>query len=244
MRVSLFLYSAVLFFSTSILVRAEGVDEALRYDSFTMDGVLHRFDKKTGALEKLAKVESGLAWTKVEVQISSVTPAAKSPLSTTSDNAHLNEMGHMQQPSEDRIVKGTAASFRFFDEQDNDITDAVTDADRKGSLQAITSYENKLSLSHTVQIGDKITGNILVKNLGDKRLRVLELTMQVPVIGREKHEEHRFLFIDKVGAVNPPQPGSGGKEACALLQKVDFQSPAGGVKGSPDLRVSYIRFAE
>ena len=222
-------------------VQAEGVDEALRYDSFTMDGLIYRLDKKTGNLEKLQKLESGLTWVKVEVQVSNSSPIGPKT-SPVSSHTSSNELGQMNQPPKER--NSCVAPFQLFDEQDNDITDAITDADRKSALAAIAVYEGKLSISHTVKMSDKITGNILLKNLGDKRLRALELTMQVPVIGRDKPEEHRFLFLDKPGMVNPPQPGSGVKEASALLQKVDIQSPAGGIKGTPELKVTYIKFAD
>jgi hypothetical protein len=219
---------------------AEGVDKPFRYDSFTMDGSLHRFDRETGVLEKLQHTPDGLVWVPVEVRVSMKAPEKKpseakvaipAPPKANSENATIGEK-----------KKG---GIRIFDPNDQDITDIVTDFDRRASIADISAYERKTSLSHTVQIGDRITGNILVRNLGDRRLEKLELTLVVPVIGTDKPEMHRFLFIDKrEGYVSPPQPSSTGKDAEALLQKVDLPCPAGGVKGSPELRITHIKFAE
>ena len=211
-----------------------------------MNGVLHRFDRKSGALEKLQPGAEGLIWVSVDVRVTDKAPAKKVtaenqpkistptppyPPRTNSENAQIGDK--------------KSSAPRIFDDKDQDITDLVTDFDRRSSIPDIAAYEKKTSLSHTVQIGERITGNILVRNLGDRRLKALELTMLVPVIGRDKPEEHRFLFLDsKQGYISPPQPSATGKDAEALLQKVDLPCPAGGVKGSPELRITHIKFAE
>lgn len=221
---------------------AQGVEENMRYDSFMMDGSLHRFDRRTGNLQKLLRHQNGAyQWIPVEVNVSGQAPAAPAPApdlripapSQVQDNADLN-----RQPDPKRVRRAPTIE----DEDGNVISDTINGDDRKAALPLIASYENKISLSHTVQIGDRITGNILIKNMGDRRIKALELTMMVPIIGRDKPEEHHFVFLDKPGNTTPPQPGSNGREPSALLQKVDIPCPSGGVKGSPELKISFIRF--
>jgi hypothetical protein len=223
---------------------AEGVDEPNRYDSFTINGVLHRFDRKTGALEKLQVGADGASWARVEVRVTDKAPSVKA---TAENQPKLTTPPYPPKANSENAQIGEKKSSapRIFDDKDQDITDVVTEFDRRTSIPDISAYEKKTSLSHTVQIGERITGNILVRNLGERKLKALELTMFVPVIGREKPEEHRFLFLDgKTGYISPPQPSATGKDAEALLQKVDLPCPAGGVKGSPELRITHIKFAE
>jgi hypothetical protein len=240
---------AVLLILSSVICAsayAEGVDEPNRYDSFTISGVLHRFDRKTGALEKLIIGADGVPyWANVTVRYSENAPIKKAtPEKVTAENQPKVTVPKTNSENA-QIGEKKSSAPRIFDDKDQDITDLVTEFDRRSSIPDISAYEKKTSLSHTVQIGERITGNILVRNLGDRRLKALELTMFVPVIGREKPEEHRFLFLDsKTGYVSPPQPSATGKEAESLLQKVDLPCPAGGVKGSPELRITHIKFAE
>ena len=75
----------------------------------------------------------------------------------------------------------------------------------------------------------------MVRNNGDKKLKALELTLSIPVSGKGKPEERRFLFVDKMkDFIAPPQPG---KDSPALLQRVDIPSPPGEIKGVPELRI-------
>ena len=57
-------------------------------------------------------------------------------------------------------------------------------------------------------------------------------------------EEHRFLYLDRPGQAGPPQPSEGGREGNAVLQKVDLPCPPGGLKCSPVLKVTCLKFAE
>lgn len=227
---------------------AQGVEQNKRYDSFMMDGALHRLDLITGNVQKLSKLPNGaLQWVPVEVQAADATVAPQDMQRVApSDLPTATQAKLPAPPYTPRTVENASNIGRraptIEDEDGNVISDTISPDDRKASIPLISSYENKVSLSHTVQIGDKITGNILIKNIGDRRLKQLELTMYVPIIGRDKPEEHHFVFLDKPGSTTPPQPGAGGREPTALLQKVDIPCPSGGVKGSPELKISYIRF--
>jgi hypothetical protein len=110
-------------------------------------------------------------------------------------------------------------------------------------LPDIASYEKELARSLVLKSDERIVGIIMVTNKGTRKIEKLELTLAVPVIGKEKPDEHRFVFAER-GPVAPPQPGVNGMDGTTLMQKVDLPSPPGGVKGNPDLRVSYIKFRE
>jgi len=221
---------------------AQGVEKNKRFDSFMMDGALHRLDLITGNVQKLSKLPTGaLQWVSVDVQ-SSDAPASTQLIPPS----ELPTSVQAKLPAPPYQVQNAANTGRraptIEDEDGNVISDVVTSDDRKNCVPLIATYESKVSLSHTVQIGDKITGNILIKNIGDRRIKTLELTMFVPIIGRDKPEEHHFMFKDQPGSTTPPQPGSNGRDPVALLQKVDIPCPSGGVKGSPELKISFIRF--
>ncbi len=220
-------------------VHAAGVSDEIRYDLFRDEDGRHRFDRLTGDVEKLEKTPDGIMWVKIPVIVSKKAPTStvrniQEPKQPSGDMAHLDE----------DVKKKQAAPIVITDDNDNELPEVVTDADRKNALADIASYENMLATSITVKSDDRITGIITVKNKGERKLRMLEVTMQVPV-GRDKPEEHRFLFLDKAGSLaRTPQPMIGGKDSLALLQKVDVPGPAGGVKGSPELKITYIKFAD
>lgn len=222
---------------------AQGVEQNKRYDSFMMDGALHRLDLITGNVQKLTKLANGaLQWVPVEVQSSDAAAVPAAPVNDVATSVQVKLPAPPLRVQNASNTGRRAPTIEIEDDQGNVITDSITPDDRKAAIPLISSYENKVSLSHTVQIGDKITGNILIKNIGDRRIKMLELTMYVPIIGRDKPEEHHFVFLDKPGSTTPPQPGAGGREPTALLQKVDIPCPSGGVKGSPELKISFIRF--
>ncbi|HYG75892.1 MAG TPA: hypothetical protein VEK08_12890 [Planctomycetota bacterium] len=202
-----------------------------------------RFDKQTGELYRLERDENGnLLWVKVNARVSNA-PATKARVpSPTAPEIQIEDSAHNQP--EPKPKRKTSAP-EIFDPEGNNLADLITDFDRRQSEPAILTYEKYLSVCNAVQIGDRISGTFLIKNKGDRKIKTLELTMFVPVIGREKPEEHRFLFTDKPGSSNPPpQPGLNGREPEALLQKVDIACPAGHTRGSADLKVTFIKFVE
>jgi hypothetical protein len=237
-------------------VRAAGAEEdkTFKYELLNMEGSRYRFNKESGDLEKLVLGNNGVSWVKQSVQgITSQAPTqVKSSASTIVTEKRI--------PETIKTSSGTTATcipspnsgprdplepeIRFYDDKNEDITDVITDDTRRASAPTITNYENKLSIAQSFNIADRITGTIMVRNSGDKRLRALELTMSVVVNGKSKPEERHFLFVDKLGSTPPPQPGGNGKEGMPLLQKVDIATPAGEIKGSPELRITFIQFAD
>lgn len=217
----------------------ENLDD-VRYELVKNGKELLRFDKKTGEMCRMEKNDDGtISWVAIPVRKGNAVatkPKEPKPAPTIAPEESA-------QKNED--VKRKAPAPELFGPDDQRLEDVITDYDRRASLSTISSYERNLSVCNAVQIGDRIAGMFLIKNKGDKKLKMLELTMLVPVVGRDKPEEHRFLFVDKPGATNaPPQPAPAGKEPEALLQKVDIPCPAGHAKGSADLKVTYVKFAE
>jgi len=226
---------------------AEGDEEAntpqedIRFDLFKADGEVYRFDRKTGQILKIVKTKDGFMAVPQPVQIvgklaARNKPDAPNPVKSTNQA----EMAQFDTPPK----KASAATIEFFDDQGNDITYQVSDQEREAAKGTILAYRDGLSLLQTLDIGERISGNILVRNIGERKLKVLELTLQVPIVGRDKPEEHRFLYADRPGQAGPPQPTGAGKEGNVVLQKVDLPCPPGGLKGSPVLKVSYLKFAE
>ncbi len=127
---------------------------------------------------------------------------------------------------------------------ENDPIADITDTDRKEAAATIASYEKKLSILHTLRFSSRIEGTILVRNTGDRRIKMLELTLSLPVSGQSKIEEQRLLFVDKTGSVAPPKPANPTQGTSALM-KVDLPCPSGAVGAElPELQVSYLQFAE
>jgi hypothetical protein len=217
--------------------------EDIRFDLFKADGEVYRFDRKTGEILKIVKTREGFMAVpqpiKIVTRLAGKTKDGPLPAKIGPHPAEA-EMAQFDETQK----KGPKAPIEIFNEQGEDITFQLTDPERDASKPAIMAYQNSLSLLHTLEFRERISGNVLVRNLGDKKLKALELTLQIPVVGREKPEEHRFLFVDKPGQAGPPQPASAGREANHLLQKVDLPCPAGGVKGSPVLKVTYLKFAD
>jgi hypothetical protein len=231
-------------------VRAEGVQETGIYDSFMMDGALHRFDKRNGKLQKMTRSPNGLQW--VEVQVTEAQTTTLQPTVQPLDpSRYIPESVRDQQPQQ-----GNSASIGVGPRRggapviDDDeapqaakpATDEITPEIRRENLATIASYENKVMPSHAIQIGERMKGNIFMKNAGDRRIKVLELTMFVHVKGLEKPEEYHIVFANKPGFIAPPQPGANGRESSALLYKVDMPAPSGEVKGPPDVKITYLQF--
>ncbi len=218
---------------------AQSVEEENRYDSVKVDGVLYRLDKRTGLLEKLAKTPTGgLNWIAQEV------PTGKPEAQDAPKEPAREVTTHKDAPSATTPVRATAITLVDLD--GNAIPEAITDANRQAASGTIASYEGKLGIIQTLHITDRITGILMLKNLGDKHLKTVELSVIVPVAGSEQSEIHRFLLQEKpaAGCAAAPQPAQNGKEAQSILQKVDVPAPAGGVKGSPEIKITYLKFAE
>jgi hypothetical protein len=133
-------------------------------------------------------------------------------------------------------IKKIVSELRFAIEEN------VTDADRAAAKETIDAYESKLSILQTIKVGERLQGTLMVRNSGEKRIKVLELTLVVSVNGKEKPEEHRLVFV-KNGHNAPPQPSRKGADGAALM-RVDFPCPADGVKGAPELKLTYLKFEE
>jgi len=227
-------------------VRAASADDEKadenRWDIFKDGKDRLKFDKQSGDMYRLERDDSSaLVWVKVTVRVTTVAstkPKSAAPVIQPDENAQAST-------TEEKPKRPKSAAPEIFDTEGNNITDVITDFDRRQSAPAIVAYEKNLSVCNAVQIGDRISGTFLIKNKGDRKLKALELTMLVPVVGKDKPEEHRFLFADKPGTTNPPpQPGSGGREPEALLQKVDIACPAGHSRGSSDLKITFLKFAD
>ena len=131
--------------------------------------------------------------------------------------------------------------IELFDEFGTNITNKIDDSDRLAARPAINGYDS-LHVSHTLKTtGDRISGIIILDNKGNRKIAMLELTMTVHVIGKDKPIEHkRFIFADK-GDEKPPVP-SFGSSGMSVLKKVDVPTPAGVINGMPEVRVTYIKF--
>ncbi len=249
---------ALSFVAAAASVRsAVAEDQPFKYDCFSMEGQRFRFNKETGDLEKLVMSGGSLSWVRQDVQASSQQPTDpkepkvasaqkhnSDPIKTSTTGSSAIILPTPNAPKQNAHQDPLDPEIHILDETNQDVTDILTDEHRKGAAPTITNYENKLSIAQTFNIGEHITGTIMVRNAGDKRLRAMELTMIIPVKGKAKPEERRFLFVDKAGQTPPPQPTSNGKEGMPLLQKVDIPTPAGEVISSPELRITYLQFAE
>lgn len=229
-------------------VRAEGVQETGIYDSFMMDGTLHRFDKRNGKLQKMTRSPNGLQWVEVKVIEAQPTSAAPEPVAQNQPDPspYIPDSVRNQQPQQGNSASLGVGPRRggapVIDDDETPqaakpATEEITPEVRRDNLPTIASYENKVMPSHAIQIGERMKGNIFMKNVGDRRIKVMELTMFVHVKGLEKPEEHHIVFANKPGFIAPPQPS-----ANALLYKVDMPAPSGEVKGPPDVKITYLQF--
>ena len=222
--------------SAGSLICAEGDD--IRYETFKMDdGIRYRFDRVTGKMDRLEKDGEGLVWVLVPIRQGKksaelVKPVAPAIQTTQSDKPDNTDMAALGEPKKKSPIK-------MEDDKGNDITDVVSDFDRKNAEADIVGYMDKISFPSALKSGDRITGTMLLRNTGDRKLRQLELSLYIPVVGCDKPEISRFLFTDKPGSVPPPQPSG-----LPLKQDIDLPSPPGAGKGLPELRVTYVRFAD
>ena len=232
--------------------RASALDDDNQYEMFKDQDGRYRFNNKNGEVEKMIKDGDIIDWqivpTKKSVrpptevkETASKTKPARAPAPAPKENKD-SDVASPKPPPPDKIDDPFDPDVHIIGPDNEDITELITDEHRKNAETTITTYINKLSLSHTIQIGERIKGTIMVRNNGDKKLKALELTLSIPVNGKNKPEERRFLFVEKAkGFIAPPQPG---KDSLPLLQRVDIPAPPGDIKGSPELRISYLQFAE
>jgi hypothetical protein len=240
--------------------------EENRYRSWIDDrNVLHRFDNVSGDIEMLVKPASGPAmWVRCEV--AQAKPAQKvaqqqhvefpaapnyvapapmpQPINTSSRNPGAIIDGQtetMATPLPDLPRRAPGAGPKFEDDTGRDISDDVNDADRTLSRMAIAGYDRKLSLINTIRVAnDRITGSIMLENKGERHIKVLELTMFVRTVGKDGVLPHaRFLYSPKTN-LKPPQPG----DPISVMQKVDLPQPTGVISGSPEIKVTYIKFED
>jgi hypothetical protein len=132
--------------------------------------------------------------------------------------------------------------IELFDDLGNNITNKIDDSDRAGNRPTINAYD-ALHVSHTLKTsGDRISGIVILDNKGNRKISMLELTMTVRVIGKDKPIEHkRFIFADDGSGDKPPVP-SFGSSGMSVLKKIDVPTPSGVINGMPEVRVTYLKF--
>ncbi|MFH0939000.1 MAG: hypothetical protein V1899_06945 [Planctomycetota bacterium] len=207
------------------------------YFYWERDGVPFRFDMRTNKAEKLVFTANGFVAIEVPINVSDQPPTSQK---IAKSNENKKEIGLAVM---DNTNKKSPNRIRIENAAGQDITDEITDTDRKTALPDIAGYEKELATSLVLKSDDRINGIIMVTNKGARKIEKLELTLAVPINGKEKPEEHRFLFAEK-GPVAPPPPSANGADGATLMQKVDLPSPPGGVKGNPNLKISYIKFCD
>lgn len=241
-----------------------------RYKAWIDDNVLYRFDNQTAEICKLIKPATGPAmWVKCDVV--ETKPAAVKIAATQIPAARYQPeiatpflinpgrtQGPLPQqsapvaildgngPANDPAPKKTSARrIELFNDLGVNITDEIDDQMRAESRALINGYD-KLNVSHNFKInGDHISGIVFIDNKGDKHISLMEITMFIRVVGKEKPIEHkRFIFAsNKPEADRPPAP-SNGSSGLSVMKKIDIATPMGVIHGMPDLRVTYLKFEE
>jgi hypothetical protein len=137
--------------------------------------------------------------------------------------------------------RAPGAGPKFVDENGRDLCDDINDADRTTCRTIIAGYQEKLSLINSFRVAnDRITGSIMLNNKGERQIKVLELTMFVRTVGKDGAVPHaRFLYSPR-STLKPPQPN----DPVCVMQKVDLPQPVGVISGSPELKVTYIKFED
>jgi hypothetical protein len=221
--------------------RAEAPAEKIRYDFFEDEFGRFRLDRVSGDVQKLVRSKNGIMWETVPVIVSDKSPTAnRKPRPERERIDNEKSMAYMDGTGEPE--KKRKAPIPIWDKDGNDLTYVISDDMRAAAVPEIASYEKEMAVLLAVRSDDMISGVMTLRNRGDRRIEVLEVTMFVPINGKEKPDQHHFLFVDGKDP-RPPQPGVG-KESMPLLQKVHMPCPAGGVKGNPELKITYIKFAD
>jgi hypothetical protein len=223
-----------------LVVRAETPSDdtnKVPYKFIEHDDAMYRIHKITGKVERMSISKAGVVvWT--EVQQSNQPPTEQK---RTDPNTQLvakpNEVANAQIGEPKKPFKPDIEG-----ENGEKLPEIIGDSDRKAALADIASYEKDLSANAVVISGERLTGQIFVRNKGARKIKKLEVTLLVPV-NKDKPEEHHFLYSEGAGDMNPPQPANtGGDSLSFLVQKVDLLCPAGGVKGNCEVKVTYIKF--
>jgi len=220
--------------------RAETPAE-IRYDYVKHEQGSFRFDRITGRLEKVTITPDGVMYSEVPVLVSKKSPAGqRKPV--------LDVETVAQAPQEIETTVSTIVSGRrpggipLEDEQGKPLTEDINDEDRKGAIADIARYERDLAVMQTLKSADRITGAIVVRNKGERMIQKLEVTLYVGVVGKDRPEEYRFLYVDSGAPDAPLQPLGKTGDSRSWLQPVDVASPAGNTKGNIDVKLTYIKF--
>jgi len=221
-------------------VRAETPAE-IRYDYVKHEQGSFRFDRITGKLEKVTITPDGVMYAEVPVLVSKKSPAGHRKQAIEVETAEA------PAPRERETTVSTLGGGRrpgkieFENEKGEKLAEDVTDEDRKAALSDVALYEKDLAIMQTLKSGERITGAIVVRNKGDRMIQKLEVTLYVPVTGKERPEEYRFLYVDN-GAPDAPLQPLGTGDSRSWLQPVDVASPAGNTKGHINAKLTYIKF--
>ena len=250
--------------ASSVLCTSSHAEEN-RYKGWIEDNVFYRFDNQTGEIQKLVKPATGPAlWAKCDVAdtkpqpvkaplhaqlpiVSNVAPQSSfvAPLPVVKpQTAAIVEPDPLPAINPDRPVarQGSLRQIEIWNEFGKNITNEIDDSDRDGCRSLINGYD-ALHVSHTLKTtGDRIKGIIILDNKGARKIAMMELTMTVRVIGKDKPIAHkRFIFTDKADVEKPPAP-SNGLSGMSVLKSVDIPTPSGVINGMPEVSVTYIRF--
>jgi hypothetical protein len=233
---------------------AQGNDRDVIYEMLLLDGVMHRIDKRNGRIQKLGKHPNGAyQWIDADMVDDKAPQPAQhqiaGPVVPLPPQPNIPDDVRKKLPQEGNVAAigiGRRGGAPVIDDDEpsaaKPATQDITPELRKENLAVIASYENKVMPSSAIQTGERMKGTIFMRNSGDRRIKVLELTMFVAIKGVEKPEEHHIVFCNKPGHMAPPQPGVNGRDPAALLYKVDMPAPGGEVKGPPEVKITYLEF--
>ena len=149
-------------------VRAASADDEKadenRWDIFKDGKDRLKFDKQSGDMYRLERDDSSaLVWVKVTVRVTTVAstkPKSAAPVIQPDENAQAST-------TEEKPKRPKSAAPEIFDTEGNNITDVITDFDRRQSAPAIVAYEKNLSVCNAVQIGDRIPSANLTRATDD-----------------------------------------------------------------------------
>ena len=110
---------------------------------------------------------------------------------------------------------------------------SLTDELRKSAAPDIAAYGGKIVISHTLEIGQRIEGTLLLRNEGDKHLVKMELTIVIPIKDQEKPFEQRLVFSEKEWSYT---------DVPVLLHRIDMPAPT--ENAEPEFRITYLQFAK